>query len=273
MKTLTVIMPVFNEGRTFTKTLRQVIRQPVPGMRKEIIIVESNSNDGTREQVLKFAVGKPKSFWLNDAATGKKQKLVRYDGKHIGTAKIVILLEDRPQGKGHALKSGFQAATGDIILIQDGDTEYKTSEYPKLVKPILNGKTDFVLGSRHAHGSTWKIRRSDSTLLTNVYAHCINAGHWAYTELFNLLYGVWLTDPATMFKVFRRDAAEGIHWASNYFELDWEIVAKLIRRGHKPIEIPVSYDSRTTQEGKKIRFFRDGTLVFWAIVSFRFRKI
>jgi glycosyltransferase involved in cell wall biosynthesis len=267
MSTLTVIMPVFNEGKTFETTLRKVIRQKVFGLRKEIIIVESNSKDGTREQVLKYATGKAQRRTLIDGE--KRQEIIHYPGKRIGDSQIRIFLESRPQGKGHALKVGFQEATGDIILIQDGDTEYKTSEYPILVKPILDGKTDFVLGSRHAHGSTWKVRKMQNSS----YASVLNIGHWAYTTLINILYGVKLTDPATMFKVFRRDAAEGIHWRSDYFELDWEIVAKLCRTGHKPIEIPVSYVSRTTQEGKKIRFLRDGSLVLWAIISFRFRKI
>jgi glycosyltransferase involved in cell wall biosynthesis len=267
---LSVIMPVFNEARTFNTTIRQVIAQRVPGMTKEIVIVESNSKDGTREMVLKYAVGKPKSVVLKDAGKPhERQRFLKYRGKTVGNDRIVILLENRPQGKGHALKTGFQEASGDIIIIQDGDTEYKTSEYPKLVKPILQGKAAFILGSRHAHGSTWKVRKMHNTF----YANVINVGHWGFTTLFNILYGVRLTDPATMFKVFRRDAAKDLHWVSNWFELDWEMVAKLIRKGYKPIEIPVSYDSRSTAEGKKIRFLRDGTLVFWAIVSFRFRRL
>ena len=269
-KTLTVIMPVFNEAKTFETTLKKVLGQKCLGMRKEIIIVESNSTDGTRETVLKYVTGKPKSVHLRDAGIkGPGPTLRVYKGKRIGGNTIRVILEHRPQGKGHALKCGFQEATGDVIIIQDGDTEYRTSEYPRLVKPILQGKTDFVLGSRHARGSTWKIREMNETFT----AHLINLGHWTYTTLFNILYGVRLTDPATMFKVFRRDAAQGIHWVSNWFELDWEIVAKLIRAGHRPIEIPVSYESRSTAEGKKIRFFRDGTLVLWAILSFRFRGL
>lgn len=267
MKTLTIIMPVFNEVKTFEETLKQVIAQKVPGMKKEIIIIESNSTDGTRNLVLKYAKGKPKKFTLRDVSSTQAQFI--YAGKKIGDSQIRIILEPRPQGKGHALKAGFQAAKGDIILIQDGDTEYKTSEYPKLVEPILNGTCAFVLGSRHARGSTWKIRQMHNELYTAV----MNLGHWLYTTLFNMLYRVKLTDPATMFKVFSRDAARGITWHSNYFELDWEIVAKLIRNGHKPLEIPVTYTSRTNNEGKKVRFFRDGFLVFWAIVSFRFRRL
>lgn len=268
MDTLTIIMPVYNEAGTFETMLQQVLDQNVHGMKKEIIIIESNSTDGTREQVLKYKKGRAKTFILDDKADGE-QKLKEYAGKRIGKNQIRIILEPRPQGKGHALKSGFQAATGDIILIQDGDTEYKTSEYPKLTKPILDGKTAFVLGSRHAHGSTWRIRKMHNT----VYANIMNFGHWFYTTLFNILYNVQLTDPATMFKVFRRDAMEGINWKGNYFELDWEIVGKLIRKGHKPVEIPVSYASRTTEEGKKIRFLRDGFLVLWAIVSYRIRPL
>ncbi len=269
-KTLTVIMPVFNEARTFDTTIKQVLKQKVLGMKKEILIVESNSTDGTRKKVLTYAIGKGKKAKLRDAALdGKGPAIEIYKGKTIGENTIRIILEHKPQGKGHALKCGFQEATGDIIIIQDGDTEYKTSEYPKLVKPILEGKTAFTLGSRHAHGSTWKIRKMHESFLGNL----INLGHWTYTTMFNIIYGVRLTDPATMFKVFRRDAAKDLHWVSNWFELDWEIVAKLIRTGHKPIEIPVSYASRSSAEGKKIRFFRDGTLVLWAILSFRFRRL
>ncbi|MBR9703531.1 glycosyltransferase family 2 protein [Candidatus Woesearchaeota archaeon] len=263
-KVLSIIMPVYNEARTFEEIFQKVLKQKVP-LKKEILIVESGSTDGTRELVMKYATGKAKRKKLPDGTTYQA-----HSPKKVGNIKVTVFLESKARGKGHALQVGFKEVKGDIILIQDGDLEYKTSEYPKLLKPILSGKTDFVLGSRHAHGSTWKIRKMRGISL---YAEIINLGHLFFTTLLNVLYDVSLTDPATMFKVFTSKSAENIHWKSNYFELDWEIVTKLIRKGYRPLEVPVYYASRTNEEGKKIRFFRDGFLVLGAIIRFRFSKI
>src|SRR5205814_1537552 len=124
-------------------------------------------------------------------------------------------------------------------------------EYPALLKPILEGRCDFVLGSRHLGANTWQIRKF---IDEGPKARLINLGAVLYNSLFNLLYGVKLTDPATMFKVFKRSALDGVTLRSNWFDLDWEIVSKLILRGHIPLEVPVSYASRSFEEGKKIRF-------------------
>jgi glycosyltransferase involved in cell wall biosynthesis len=238
---LSIIIPVYNEAKTFMPLMERVLAVKIPKLEKEIIIVESNSNDGTKELVRKFENRK----------------------------NFKVIYQKKPRGKGNALKKAFSFVTGDIVLIQDADLEYKPEEYSELLKPILNGDTNFVLGSRHLGKHDWKIRK----FITNkMYARILNFGGVFYTWLFNLLYGVKLTDPATMFKVFKRECIDGINFKSNYFELDWEIVAKLVRRGVIPKEVPVSYVSRTVAEGKKIRFFRDGTLVLFAIIYFRFFK-
>jgi glycosyltransferase involved in cell wall biosynthesis len=236
---LSIIIPIYNEAATVGELLNRVLAVKLPKIEKEIIIVESNSTDGSREII------------------------ERYEKKK----EIKVFYQEKPCGKGNALKLGFQHATGDIILIQDADLEYNPEEYGNLLVPILSGKASFVLGSRPLGKESWSIRKYAGYFF---YARLLNLGGLFYTFLFNLLYFVWLTDPATMFKVFRRDCISGIRFKSNYFDLDWELVAKLIRSGYEPVEVPVRYHSRSTAEGKKIRFFRDGFLVLWAIVRFRF---
>ncbi len=236
MQKLSIIIPVYNEAATVETLLEKVLAVKLP-LKREIIIIESNSTDGTQQIIKKYE---------------KKCK---------------ILHQDKPNGKGNALKLGFQHATGDIILIQDADLEYKPEEYTKLLQPILDNKTSFVLGSRPMGKDTWKIREY---LKDTVYARLLNLGGLFYNTLFNILYGVHLTDPSTMYKVFKRECIKNMKFKCNYFDLDWEIVAKLVKKGYKPIEIPISYTSRSLHEGKKIRFLRDGFLVFFAILRFRF---
>lgn len=238
LEKLSIIIPVYNEAATFDALLKQVLSVELP-LTKEIIILESNSTDGTKEMVKQYE----------------------------GRKGIIILYQNKPLGKGNAVRLGMQHATGDIILIQDADLEYKPGEYGTLLEPILSGKTAFVLGSRPLGKDTWLIR---SYLKDTLYAKALNVGGLFYTTLFNILYFVWLTDPATMFKVFKRECIQGMTFRCNYFDFDWELVAKLVKRGYKPIEVPVHYTSRSLHEGKKIRFLRDGFLVLWAIVRFRF---
>ncbi len=234
---LSIIIPVYNEAATFEALIEKVLAVKIPRVTKEIIIIESNSLDGTNKLVQKYE---------------KKCK---------------VLYQEKAMGKGNALKYGFQYATGDIILIQDADLEYKPEEYPKLLQPILENKTSFVLGSRPMGKDTWKIR---TYLKDTLYARLLNVGGLLYNTLFNILYGVHLTDPSTMYKVFKKECIKDITFKCDYFDLDWEIVAKLVKKGYIPTEVPITYTSRSLHEGKKIRFVRDGLLVLWAILRFRF---
>lgn len=242
MKRLSIVIPAFNEQRTLETLIQRVRSIDLPGIEKEIIVVESRSSDGTRETV---------------------QALEK-------SGAIQALYEDRPQGKGHAVKTGLNAATGDWILIQDADLEYDIEDYPLLLKPLQEHKTRFVLGSRHLGSKDWKYRRQGAG---KYFGPFLDVGVALYTLLFNLLYGVSLTDPATMFKVFERDCLKGLTLTSNWFDLDWELVAKLIRKGNIPLEIPVSYHARSVQEGKKIRFWRDSFMVLSAIIRFRWSAL
>jgi len=236
--TLSVIVPVFNEAATVRTALDGLLAKTVPGVQLEVLIIESNSTDGTRDLVLGYR-------------------------DHPG---VKLILEDRPQGKGHAVRAGLAAATGDILLIQDADLEYDLADYETLLAPLLAGRQAFVLGSRHGRGG-WAIRKFTHQ---PVQAFVLNVAHWTFTLLINASLGIWLKDPFTMYKVFRRECLAGLTFTRNRFDFDWELLIKLIRKGHRPIEIPITYRSRSFQEGKKIRLWRDplGWIWAWAVARF-----
>jgi len=226
---VSIIIPVYNEKKTVLTLLKNVYKHKLTNVDKEIIIVESNSTDGTRDAVKQFVKGKKN---------------------------IKLILEKKPEGKGHALRQGFKSAKGDIILIQDADLEYDVSDYEKLLRPIIEKKTSFVLGSRHMDGSRnyiWGIRKFKNRM----YAFFMNIGGLTFHAFFNMVFKTKLTDPTTMYKVFRRKLLQNIHLKGNYFELDFELVGKLIRIGYIPLEIPIKYNSRGVEEGKKVRIMRD----------------
>jgi glycosyltransferase involved in cell wall biosynthesis len=226
MQRVSIIIPIYNEVLTCKELLDKVSEKTLPGYEKEIIIVESNSTDGSREVAQGFA---------------KNQN-------------IRLILEDRPNGKGFAVRKGLEAATGDIIMIQDADLEYDTNDYDRLLKTLTESNTSFVLGSRHLGKDSWKIRTFHSYFGT---ALIMNLAHHFFTFIINTIYSQKLTDPATMYKVFYRSCLKGINFSCSRFDFDFELVCKLILNGYHPIEIPVSYDSRGFAAGKKVRFFRD----------------
>ena len=238
---LSVVVPIYNEAATVRVALDAILAKEVPGWRLEIILVESNSTDGTRDIVRTYAAH----------------------------PRVKLILEDRASGKGHAVRAGFAQATGDVILIQDADLEYDLNDYDVLLAPLAAGRQSFVLGSRHGQGG-WAIRQfSDQP----VQALVLNCAHWGFTLLLDASLGIWLRDPFTMYKVFRRDCLDGLTFECNRFDFDWELLIKLVRRGHRPIEIPISYKSRSFKEGKKVSMFRDPITWLWALLKFRFQRL
>lgn len=231
-----IVVPVYNEVATVGPALDELLALELPGVAVELIVVESNSTDGSRQAVLARA-------------------------HH---PRMRVVLEDRPQGKGHAVRRGLAEARGDIIGIHDADLEYRTSDYPKLLAPILEGRADVVLGCRHVPGRP--MRRLGSR---RIQTWIVNAAHWGFTGLFDAVYGVRLRDPFTMFKIFRAECIEGLELVSDRFDFDWELLGKLIRRGYRPVEIGVDYSSRSFESGKKVRFFRDPPT--WIAACLRFR--
>ena len=221
--------------------LDAIVAKEIPGVEIEIILVESNSTDGTREIVLGYR-------------------------EH---PRVKLLLEDAPRGKGHAVRAGLKLATGDILLIQDADLEYDLADYDALIAPILAGRQAFVLGSRHGEGG-WAIRKFTDQPIRGLV---LNLAHWTFTVMINLALGIWLHDPFTMYKVFRRDCLDGLTFECDRFDFDWELLIKLVRKGYRPIEIPIAYRSRSFKEGKKIRMWRDPVTWIRALVKYRLVKL
>ena len=238
---LSVIMPAFNEANTIQNGINRVLAKQIDGIDIELILVESNSNDGTKEIVEKY----------------------------IDHPRAKVIFEEQARGKGHAVRAGLKRASGDFILIQDADDEYDIDDYDALLEPLRDGREAFILGARHG-GGAWKMRTfSDQP----VRAFILNFGHWVFATMINVFYGVWLRDPFTMYKVFRRDCIEGIVFECDRFDFDCELLIKLIRKGFKPLEIPVNYRSRSFLEGKKVRMFADPITWLRAIIKFRFTKV
>jgi glycosyltransferase involved in cell wall biosynthesis len=223
---LSVVIPVYNEAATVAALIGRVQAVDVP---KEVIVVDDGSNDGTR-QVLKELEG-------------------RYDN-------LRVLLQLKNQGKGAALRVGFKQATGDFVLVQDADLEYDPTDYPVLLKPLIEGKADVVYGSRFL---TTKEHR--------VLFFWHSVGNQVLTLISNMFTNLNLTDMETGFKVFKRDVIQSIKLEQNRFGFEPEITVKIARMKLRIYEVGISYSGRTYEEGKKIGW-RDGIKALWCILKY-----
>ncbi len=227
---LSVVIPCYNEVRTIRHIVDRVRAAPVA--EREIIIVDDCSRDGTRD-------------------------LLRTE---IAPLVDKILFHEVNQGKGAALRTGFRAATGDVVVVQDADLEYDPQDYPRLLQPILEGKADVVFGSRFQGGQPHRV----------VYFwHMV--GNKLLTLLSNMATNINLTDMETCYKVFRREVLQRIEIEENRFGFEPEITAKVARLGVVIYEVGISYYGRTYAEGKKIGW-RDGFRALWAIAKYNFLR-
>jgi glycosyltransferase involved in cell wall biosynthesis len=233
-------MAVYNERDTVVGVVQGVLALDVPDVEIHLILVESNSPDGSRDLLLPYA-------------------------EH---PRVTLILQDAANGKGNAVREGLRRANPGIILIQDADLEYSLDDYPKLLEPILHGTADFTLGCRHVPGQPIRVMEGKRAI-----GAVVNAAHWVFLAMFNITYGTRLRDPFTMFKVFRTECIDGIEFEADRFDFDWELVAKLVRLGYLPVELPVSYDARAFGGGKKVRFFRDPPTWIWACLRYRFCRL
>ena len=223
---LTVVIPCYNELGHIESLVQQVLQSPVPN--KEIIVVDDFSTDGTRDLL--------------------KEKIEPLVSR--------VIYQEKNGGKGAALRTGIQAATGDVVIIQDADLEYDPSEYPRVVQPIFDGDADVVYGSRFLKGSKFE------GYWQNILA---NRG---LTFLSNLFTGLRITDMETCYKAFRREIIQSLDLVENRFGFEPEVTAKIAKLRCRVREVPISYYPRTVKEGKKIGF-KDGLRAIYCIFKYR----
>lgn len=225
--TLSVIIPAYNEIQTIEEILKRVLRVKIS---KEIILVDDGSTDGTREFL--------------------------HSLKNKG---IKTIFHKKNQGKSSALRTGIKSASGEIILIQDADLEYSPEDYYDLIKPIQQGETKVVYGTRFPRNKPSPSIFKNKFFLANKLL----------TKLSNLLYSANITDEPTCYKVFDAEVLKSIPLKSKRFEFCPEVTAKVRKKGYKIIEVPIQYFPRSVEEGKKINW-KDGFEAIWTLIKYKF---
>jgi hypothetical protein len=236
-RTLSVIIPVYNERRTVMKLLRRVAIQPL-SLHKELIVVDDCSTDGTREFLQESDL--PELVGGNGANTVK------------------LVLHEKNMGKGAGVRSGLEHATGELVLIQDADLEYDPRDYPELIAPILEGHADAVFGNRFHFGSH-KVPRFWRYVLNRIFS-----------MLCNMLTGLAVHDVTACYKVFTRDLLVRMNLQSDRFSVETEMAVKVAKLQARVYEVPIAYHGRTYAEGKKISW-SDGVMAVRDLVKYRFR--
>ena len=227
---LSIIIPVYNEEKSILEVISRVKKVNLGSITKEIIIIDDFSTDNTRKIMLE----------LKDPS-------------------LKIFFHQKNHGKGAAIRTGLKHATGDIILVQDADLEYNPKEYPKLLKPIIEGKTKVVYGSRLE-----AIKRNLKKMYKLHYF-----GNLFLTIVTNMLYGAKITDMETGYKVFRKEVIQNINLRAKRFDFEPEITAKILKKGYKITEVPIDFMGRKFNEGKKITW-KDGVKALYYLIKYRF---
>lgn len=226
---LSILIPVYNEKNTIEKLIQKVKSVNIS---KEIIIIDDGSIDGTRDIL-----------------------------KNLKDSEIKVILQDKNQGKGFCIRTGIKYVTGDIVAIQDADLEYDPHDFIDIIKPIMEGETKIVYGTRFP-----KNKKRPSIFKNKFYL-----ANKILTITANILYDARITDEATCYKIFDSEVIKSIDLTCKRFEFCPEVTAKARKKGYKITELPISYYPRSENEGKKIKY-RDGFEALWTLIKFRFVK-
>jgi glycosyltransferase involved in cell wall biosynthesis len=227
---LSVLIPVYNEEKTIQEIVRRV---DAMGLAEEIVIVDDGSKDRTRE-ILKYMEENPPA-----------------------RARLCVVLHEKNMGKGMAVRTAINHASGDVLLIQDADLEYDPRDYPALLKPLIERIADVVYGSRFLGGPRRPI------LFWNMVANKI------LTLVTNVLYNNILTDMETGYKVFRKEIVNEMQLHARGFEFEPEFTAKILKRKVRIFEVPITFNPRDYADGKKIKM-RDAFIAMWTLIKYRF---
>jgi len=230
MKKLSIVIPAYNEKNTIKEIISRIKAVDLNGLEKEIIVVDDGSKDGTRE-ILKNIAG------------------------------IKYIFHEKNLGKGGAVKTGFQNATGDIVIIQDADLEYDPNEYYEVIKPILDGRCEMVLGDRIQPDKDSRRHKSLYWLSW--------LGNEIITLTTNILYWNNAGEYEACYKAFTRKLINSIAIKTDGFDYDNELVCRALKKGYKSINVPIHYYPRSYEEGKKINW-KDGLKILWTVVKYRF---
>lgn len=232
---LSVIVPVYNEEKTVIRMLEKLISLRIPNVEKEIIVVDDGSTDASASLISKFNV-----------------------------SNFIFIQHKKNQGKGAAVRTGMKHSTGDYLIIQDADLEYDPKYIAKLVKPIIAGKAEVVYGTRLKRLPNFSKDERHPLFILHYF------GNKFLSLMTSVLYLQWITDMETCYKLFPKNAVAGMTLHARSFDFEPEITAKLLKRGYKILELPITTIPRGYAEGKKINAIHDGRIALWTLLKYRF---
>ncbi len=243
MDKLSIIIPVFNEEKTISEILKRVSEVEIYGVKKQIVVVNDGSTDATESEI------KNSKFTCTQRGKIQNSKYIRHE---------------KNMGKGAAVRTGIENATGDYIVIQDADLEYNPKDIVRLLEPIRNGAAKVVYGTRLKRLPNFS--KDERSL--QFFLHYL--GNKFLSLVTSILYVEWITDMETCYKLFPKKAVLNLHLRSRGFDFEPEITAKLLKGGYKILEVPISTNPRGYDEGKKLNTFKDGFITLWTLIKYRF---
>jgi len=232
---LSIIIPVYNEEKSIQDVIKKVIAVEISGVTKEIIVVNDGSTDNSKFKI-----------------------------QNLKLKGIKLISHEQNKGKGAAVQTGIKNATGEYIVIQDADSEYNPQDIKLLAEPILSGKSQVVYGTRLNRLPNFSKEEKESLFILHY------AGNRFLSLITSILYGQWVTDMETCYKIFSQSAIKKIKLVSRGFEFEPEITAKLLKLGYKITEIPITTKPRNYKEGKKLNALKEGPKALWVLLKYRF---